>query len=683
MSPFSSKMSRFLPGIFTIRFIAINAVAIISWFILRQKIVGTIGLHAAIDLALAIFIGGAVAAALMSSGAAGRMEELADRNKFLNDILNSFQDGIVIFDNEKKIVRANPVVEEWFKDKLPLEGKTCHDLFGINGHSACPAENVLRTGKEERSAMEINISGNGPSWVSISSYPLIDSFGRGVAGVIQYMRDVTGLVNAQKALTDSEKKYRAVFDSSKEAMLLTDREGNIVEANRKALEMTGRQHKELIGKHHLAIHPPQERENYANLFRAAIENEAPISGDICVLREGGVKVPVELSAVSILPGGKRNVIVLKDMTAARQDEAHIKRQFEMLNALYAVDNAITASLDLRVTLNVLLEQALTQLKVDAACVLLMDPETLTLKYVAGRGFSSFRPGAMPLQRLGQGNAGQAAFSRRIVHLEKSGISKDKSASFPGAEVFADYYAVPLMAKGQVKGVLELYHKSSKETDVDWAEFLDALASQAAIAIENAALFADLQRTNTDLALAYDSTLEGWSRALDLRDRETEGHSARVTEMAMELARKVGMSEQSLVHVRRGALLHDIGKMAIPDNILFKPGPLDADEKEVMKKHPAYALDLLTPIHYLKPALSIPFLHHEKWDGSGYPHGLKGQQIPLAARVFAIADVWDALSSDRPYREAWPKEKVLDYMRAGSGSHFDPDIINTFLDMAQA
>lgn len=183
-----------------------------------------------------------------------------------------------------------------------------------------------------------------------------------------------------------------------------------------------------------------------------------------------------------------------------------------------------------------------------------------------------------------------------------------------------------------------------------------------------------------MTLAYDDTIEGWSRALDLRDRETEGHTQRVTDLTLRMAQRMGMDEQQLTHLRRGALLHDIGKMGIPDSILLKPGSLDDAEWEIMRKHPQYAYDMLYPILYLRPALEIPYYHHEKWDGCGYPHGLSGERIPLAARVFAVADVWDALTSDRPYRPAWSKEKALEYIRSQAGSHFDPQVVKIFFEI---
>lgn len=190
----------------------------------------------------------------------------------------------------------------------------------------------------------------------------------------------------------------------------------------------------------------------------------------------------------------------------------------------------------------------------------------------------------------------------------------------------------------------------------------------------------LEAAQQALTQAYDATLEGWVRALDLRDRETEGHSQRVTEMTVRLARHMGLSGEALAHVRRGALLHDIGKMAIPDRILHKPGALDAGEWEVMRRHPVYGYEFLHAVPYLQPALDIPYAHHERWDGTGYPRGLRGEQIPLPARIFSIVDIYDALRSDRPYRPAWPEEQVHLHLKELAGSHLDPAVVHGFMEL---
>jgi HD-GYP domain-containing protein (c-di-GMP phosphodiesterase class II) len=356
-------------------------------------------------------------------------------------------------------------------------------------------------------------------------------------------------------------------------------------------------------------------------------------------------------------------------------------QLDQLQALHRIDQAIAGSMDLRTTLNVLLENVLTQLKADAASVLLFNPRLQMLEYAAGRGFRTSLVQTTHL-RLGESFAGRVALERRAVQADDpSRIQESRQfASLWSGEGFAAYYGLPLIAKGHVEGVLEVFHRAPRTAGPDWIDFLETLAGQAAIAIDNAQLFDDLQRSNLDLTLAYDATLEGWSRAMDLRDKETEGHTLRTTEIAGQLARAMGVRDAALVHVRRGALLHDIGKLGVPDQILLKPGKLTDEEWVLMRGHPLLAYDLLSPITYLKPALDIPYCHHEKWDGSGYPRGLKGEDIPLAARIFAVVDVWDALRSDRPYRAAWPEDRVLEHIRSLAGTHFDPAAVESFLQV---
>ena len=240
---------------------------------------------------------------------------------------------------------------------------------------------------------------------------------------------------------------------------------------------------------------------------------------------------------------------------------------------------------------------------------------------------------------------------------------------------------PLKVKDELIGVI--YVDNRAQTGIfssDELELISMFANQAAVAIDNARLFDGLQASNEELQEAYHATLEGWVRALDLRDKETEGHTKRVTALTEKLARKMGMDENALVHIQRGALLHDIGKMAIPDGILLKPAALSPEERTLIEMHPVYAYEMLTPIRFLSPALDIPYCHHEKWDGTGYPRGLSGNTIPLAARIFAVVDVWDALVSDRPYRKAMKPEDVKRKLREDSGRHFDPQVVDAFLEL---
>ena len=284
-------------------------------------------------------------------------------------------------------------------------------------------------------------------------------------------------------------------------------------------------------------------------------------------------------------------------------------------------------------------------------------------------------------QLGEGFAGQVAVNWQPIFVQdlvKYHEQHPEAPLFLG-EDFVSYYAAPLRAKGQLIGVLEVFTRSRLEPGEEWIDFLETLAGQAAIAIDSIKSFEELQISNSRLMLAYDATIEGWSRAMDMRDEETEGHTRRVTELTVRIARRVGISEDAIVHIRRGALLHDIGKLGIPDSILLKPGKLTEGEWEIMRRHPQYAYEMLSSIEYLRPALEIPYSHHERWDGTGYPRGLKEKHIPLGARLFSVIDVWDALTSDRPYRPAWSPEKAIQYITEQSGSHFDPQAVKAFLD----
>jgi PAS domain S-box-containing protein len=383
----------------------------------------------------------------------------------------------------------------------------------------------------------------------------------------------------------------------------------------------------------------------------------------------------EISACHLL--AERAATALENARLFERTERHLQQ----VQALRTIDAAIASSFDLRAILNIILYQIVTQLDVDAADVLLLNPHSYSLEYSVGRGFLT---NSIEHSRflLGEGVVGQQIMERRTIHISdlQAVIHTLLRADMFKEEGFVSYSAAPLIAKGEVKGVLEVYQRTPRERGTDWVEFLETLAGQVAIAIDNSQLFTNLQRSNLELSLAYDATIEGWSRALDMRDKVTEGHTKRVTDIALKLARAMGMSDADLVHMRRGILLHDMGKVGIPDTILQKPGPLNEEEWKVMHMHPQYAYEMLAPISYLRPALDIPGSHHEKWDGTGYPRGLKGEQIPIAARIFAVVDVYDALTSDRPYRKAWTKEQAIEYILEEKGRFFEPRVVDVFMSL---
>jgi len=362
----------------------------------------------------------------------------------------------------------------------------------------------------------------------------------------------------------------------------------------------------------------------------------------------------------------------------------VERQLERISVLHDIDLAISNSMDLETTLNIFLEHVHTQLQVDATAILLngmKDKKHFTIS--AKRGFKTNSILEDDLRK-------ETSFDKMVVKERKiisiNGIENHNVAeSFSEmwkAEKFVTYIGIPLFTKGEIVGVLEIYNRTLLDQNEEWLSFLTTLAGQATIAIENNKIYSELQNSHSNLVFAYDATIKGWSRAMDLRDKETEGHTQRVTDFAVRFAKKIGIKQNEIIHIYRGALLHDMGKLGVPDMILFKPGPLDEREWEIMHKHPKIAYEMLSPIEYLKPALEIPYCHHEKWDGSGYPRGLKGEQIPLAARLFALVDVWDALSSDRPYRKAWNKDQVSAYIRENAGIQFDPNLVSDFLQLIE-
>jgi hypothetical protein len=352
-----------------------------------------------------------------------------------------------------------------------------------------------------------------------------------------------------------------------------------------------------------------------------------------------------------------------------------------LESLHTIDLAIASSMELDKVLSIILEQAVARLGVDAADVLLLDDKKDTLSLGARAGF---RTEALLHTRLraGEGFAGRALVSDEAViisDLDTNAEGFKRSPSF-AAEGFFFYAGRRLTVKGNTEGVLELYRRSPFRQYPSWELYFKTLAGQAAVALDNSYLLAGLRQANLELAEANEAMIEAWAEALELRDKETEGHCRRVTDSTIELARRFGIEGEELDQVRRGALLHDLGKMGIPDSILLKPGPLSEEEFEIMKRHPTIARDLLARLRFLERALDIPYCHHEKWDGTGYPRGLAGAEIPISARLFAVVDVWDALRSNRPYRQAWPEEKVLEHIDSLAGSHFDPEAARAFIEL---
>jgi PAS domain S-box-containing protein len=501
--------------------------------------------------------------------------------------------------------------------------------------------------------------------------------------------DITNRKQTEEALAASEAELRALFAAMNDVVLVIDRDGVYREIAPTNPGLLYRPPEELLGKTLQDVFSAEQADTFVNTVRQVVETQ----------QTAHIEYQLEISGrdvwfdTSVSPmGADKTLWIARDITDRKRAEMEIRRLLEesqrrlkQVEALHSIDLFISASMDLRSTLNVLLKHVETLLGVDAADILLFNPGLQQFRFSAGRGFHTDSVEHASV-RLGTSYAGRVALERKTIVISQ-GLAAHTNQDFSTMvekESFSAYAGVPLIAKGQIKGVLEVYHRSAHQPNAEWLHLLETLAGQAAIAIDSAQLFDAMQQSNIELGLAYDATIEGWSRALDLRDKETEGHTQRVKEKTLQLARLMGLPEDELAHMRQGALLHDIGKMGVPDGILLKPGGLTEDEWETMRKHPIFAYEMLSPIRYLKSAsIDIPYCHHEKWDGTGYPRGLKGEQIPLSARIFAIVDVWDALGSDRPYRKAWPPEQILKYIQEEAGKYFDPQVVDAFLKLLES
>ena len=524
------------------------------------------------------------------------------------------------------------------------------------------------------------------SMLFVLTAALLALFNRDLKSALDNARQSAQTIRArEEALRESEVKYRSLVERIP-AIIYTaamDETKTRLYVSPQVKRILGFTQEEYLANPELwreLLHPDDRQRILGESEYFYATGEPFISEYRTFTRDGRVVWVHDEAVILRDTSGKPQFIqgVRMDITELKQVEEKIKTPLAQLASLRAIDVAIMSTHDLRMIFYILLSQTIAKLDVDAARILLFNSATKILEFGAAQGFYAADIEKAHVQ-LGEEIAGRAVQEGILI----DGHRLTKEFFSTNAPVFADegftcFYAVPLISKGKIKGALEVFEREHLHHDRGWVDFLNSLAGQAAIAIDNASLFLDLQRSNTDLRLAYETTLEGWSAALDLRDRETEGHTQRVTKLSQQIAKSMGITGNELLNIRRGSLLHDIGKVGVPDRILHKRGPLTNGEWKTMRKHPQFAYDMLSPIAYLHSALDIPYCHHEKWDGSGYPRGLKGEEIPLAARIFAVADVYDALISDRPYRKGWSRKKALKYIREQTGIHFDPRVVEVFL-----
>ena len=355
-------------------------------------------------------------------------------------------------------------------------------------------------------------------------------------------------------------------------------------------------------------------------------------------------------------------------------------QRDDVSALLKVSLALSESLDLDVVMQTAIDAAVEILGLDTGAIYLIRGDELVLGATTPELPPDF-PAELRIAPMAEHHTIIRSLTDRAPimasDVEALGLSDAERGAVEARELTSVMY-IPLLLEGVAEGVMLV---GTQGRVIDFAahdaNLCRTFSAQVALAVQNAKLHEAARAAAEELSSAYEATLEGWSLALEMRDQETLGHTKRAARLACELAGALGVSEEDMRHMRRGALLHDIGKMVVPDAVLHKPGPLNDAEWALMRAHPVVAQEFLSRIEYLRPALDIPYCHHERWDGSGYPRGLKGTAIPLAARIFAVIDVYDALTSDRPYRSAWTPEAALEHIVNQAGRHFDPAVVEIF------
>lgn len=484
---------------------------------------------------------------------------------------------------------------------------------------------------------------------------------------------------------ESESLYRTLIEQSSDAILLIDPlTRQLLQANNRYFELTGFTQEDIprLKVYDLVV---DDRRWIDQAFEVTLPQHRKQSLEMRLFRRSDGSVFEMERSARLVSIGNRDIV----MAVAR--DVSERRHTRLMDYLHETTLDIVGHLDQAELLKAIITRAVNLVDAPFGYCALLDPHSGELNVVAVAGIDADQFSEPP-----RANAGLAA---QVLASGKAMIVDDYRTwpeRLPGT-LFDRITAIAIFplknSQAEVIGVLTVLHwDPEKRIRMDDFSCLEEVANIASLALDNATLYntARLElasRAEIELKIrqaleklddTYDTTLEGWARALDLRDCETEGHSRRVASIAVEMAKLMKIPVEQHIHIWRGALLHDIGKLGVPDSILLKPGPLTAEEWQIMRLHPIYGYDWLHQIEYLHPALAIPRSHHERWDGEGYPDRLRGEEIPLEARIFAPIDVWDALSSNRPYRRSWPDNKIREHIRSLAGSHFDPTIVAAFL-----
>ncbi|WP_161602512.1 PAS domain S-box protein [Tautonia marina] len=543
-------------------------------------------------------------------------------------------------------------------------------------------------GASVRYEEQVRGAGDATAFIDFSIKPICDASGA-VTLLIPEATDITERKQSERQLEAALGELQAIMEAVPDILFVLDLDGRLIRWNHRLEQLTGLTPNELDGRQSVDFFPPEEEEQVIEaMSRVYAEGAATYQGHL--LRRLGDPCPVHITAAPLRdPSGA--VIgmagVTRDMSDRLELEAELREQAEAVEAINRVGLMLASELDLGSLVQAIADAAVSLTGAGFAVLFTEAPneDERIYRMFTSSGSDHLEsaevPGLSWIELLRPMFRGQGIIRLDDARLDPH-FQRVAGGSSDGPSLVS-CMALPLVGpSGAILGAILLGHERPGVFTERSERLVAGLTAQAAIALENARLVAGLEHANTELEAAYDATIAGWSRALDFRDHETEGHSRRVTALTLQLAQRMGVSEAELVHLRRGALLHDIGKMAIPDRILNKPGPLDESERAVMERHPVLAHAMLAPIPFLQSALDIPYCHHERWDGNGYPRGLVGEQIPLAARIFAAVDIYDALRSDRPYRSAWTECRTRNHLRRLSGSHLDPEVVRALIQMLE-
>jgi PAS domain S-box-containing protein len=601
-------------------------------------------------------------------------EQLRESEARFRAVVENSHDGIVLLNTERRPIYVSPSYTR-------ISGYAPEEWIGAYGPDFIHPDDRALTARVFNNIVQT------PGAVTTLEYRLKHKHGHWfwvettatnllhephIGAVVLNSHDITERKRAEEALHESETRFRLLVEKSSDITTILNLDGTARYESPAHEQILGYTNEEMIGAYPLALVHPDDLARLTEIFLQRINQPGFVSRfEYRIRHKDGTWREMEALAQNLIDDPAINGIIIhsRDITERKQREKE-------LNAIATLSAALRAAPTRAAMLPVIVEQLSQLLDCASISIEIIDPATRETVVEGAYGPWVTVMGARQAPNTGL----NTVISETRKPYCNNDVTNDPRLVAPKhfLKNIRAGAGVPLIAQDQLIGFLWMGRATDiVESDV---QLLAAIADIAANAIHRATLHEQTQHAAAALTRAYDTTLEGWAHALELRDQETEGHTRRVVQMTLDLARAMGVPANEMENIRRGALLHDIGKMGVPDSVLLKPGSLNEREWEMMKRHPEYAYYLIAPIDYLRPVIDILYCHHEKWDGTGYPRGLVGDAIPLAARIFAIVDVWDALLSDRPYRKAWMPEQVLAHIRAQAGKHFDPRVVKAFLKL---